>query len=107
KHWAADVIKQHGDDFEDLEFVIDRAVKCRNFYVHGAKAEFDYGKESNLFMFLIRTLEFCYVVPEFLRAGWSYADWRRQCGNFHPFDEYRLNYRTNLNGLRELVSRTT
>ncbi|GAA5662188.1 hypothetical protein NJB95_04150 [Brucella intermedia] len=104
KHWAAELIKQHGDQYEGLEFVIDRAVKCRNFYVHGGKAEFDYGQEFNLFVFLIRTLEFCYIVPEFLRAGWSHADWLRQSGNFHPFDEYRSNYNANLTKLREVLA---
>jgi len=59
KHWAAVLIDKHGDKYEDLEFVIDQAVLCRNFFVHGGKPKFDYYKEVHLLAFLTLTLEFC------------------------------------------------
>lgn len=99
KYWSKEVICSEKYNLEDLNFVIDRAVRCRNFFVHGGNAEFDYLKEINLFAFLTRTFEFCYVIPEFLRAGWS----GNKCAGFHPFDEYRRNYAANLRDLRQVI----
>ncbi len=96
KHWAKDIIDQKYGAYQELSFVIDRAVKCRNFFVHGGEAEFDYESELGLLAFLVRTFEFCYVVPEFLRAGWS----TKLHGQIHPFGEYAFGYDQNLKKLK-------
>lgn len=101
KHWARDLV--NCGQYEGLEFAIDCAVKCRNFYVHGGKADFDYEKNFNMFSFLVRTLEFCYIAPELLRGGWSLAAWRKRSHGYHPFGDFTVHYSDNVARLRELV----
>jgi ApeA N-terminal domain 1 len=100
KHWASEISNQQDITSEDLSYVIDRAVKCRNFLVHGGEREFDYDKELDLFAFLVRTFEFCYVIPEFIKAGWAGA----LHGQMHPFGAYRDSFSESLKNLRLVVS---
>lgn len=68
--------------------VVDEAVKCRNFYVHGTKGKVDYNKPEVL-IFLTKTLEFVFGASDLLENGWDPAK-----GNFqsHPFGQYVHGY---------------
>jgi hypothetical protein len=97
KFWAKEIIDRHEKQYPELEFVIDRAVNCRNFYVHGGDPELDYsgGDAIHNLAFLTRTLELCYVLPEFLNAGWSWTGM-----GYHPFGELTLSYSQDLERLK-------
>ena len=101
KFWAKDLIDQHGSQYPDLEFVIDCAVNCRNFFVHGGKPEMDYVNADSIrtVAFLTRALEFCYILPEFLKAGWQ---WRGV--DNHPFGEFTLHYPQDLERLKRALA---
>jgi hypothetical protein len=41
-----------GDQFPDLELVVNHAIDCRNYYVHGSDAKIDYSKHFDQVYFL-------------------------------------------------------
>ncbi|WP_332701237.1 HEPN domain-containing protein [Devosia sp.] len=100
KFWAHEIIEKHHREFPNLEFVIDRAVNCRNFFVHGGKPEIDYSGDQAIhtLSFLTRALELCYILPEFLRAGWQWTN-----TGYHPFGEFQLGYHHDLDRLKKAV----
>jgi ApeA N-terminal domain 1 len=103
KHWAAD-IDRSSDGYEYLDYVIDRAVECRNFFVHGSGPEFDYSKNIILVKFLTTALELCYVFPQFIKAGWDWKHWKSESGSMHPFGDFTYYYGQNLQKLRDIVT---
>lgn len=93
-------------NFPDLIKVTDEAVNCRNHYVHGSESKIDYSNQSNIILpFLIDTLEFVFAASELVEAGWDIKSWcRKGSVMFHPFNQYRMNYRNNLQQLNFLLS---
>jgi Apea-like HEPN len=57
------------DKFPELDMVVDQAVNCRNYYVHGSPAKFDYGKHIDHVHFFTDTLEFVFAASDLLEAG--------------------------------------
>jgi hypothetical protein len=53
-----------------MHIPINQAVPCRNHFVHGGDAGFDYAKEFNSFAFLTETLEFVFAISDILELGW-------------------------------------
>jgi ApeA N-terminal domain 1 len=102
KYWAT-AIDRGADGYEDLDYVIDRAIECRNFFVHGSAPEFDYLKNTILVKFLVTALEFCYVFPQFIKAGWDLKHWKAESGSRHPFGDFTYFYGHNLQNLRDIV----
>ncbi|MEB3120897.1 MAG: HEPN domain-containing protein [Snowella sp.] len=93
-------------NFPDLIKVTDEAVNCRNYYVHGSESKIDYNKHFNIILpFLINTLEFVFAASELVEAGWDIKSWcQKETIMFHPFNQYRINYRNNLEKLNFLLS---
>ena len=102
------ILKVVSSNFPDLIKVTDEAVNCRNHYVHGSESKIDYSNQDNsnsILPFLIDTLEFVFAASELVEAGWDITSWcEKGTIMFHPFNQYRINYRNNLQQLNFLLS---
>lgn len=79
--------------FPDIIMVCDEAVNCRNHYVHGGEAPFDYSNNFDAVIFFIDTLEFVFAVSDLIEAGWDIKSWMEGHIKYsHPFGRYRLGY---------------
>jgi hypothetical protein len=86
--------------FPEIEMVCDEAVNCRNHYVHGGEAPFEYSNDSSAIYFFTDTLEFVFAASDLIESGWDIKKWVD--GHFkhtHPFGQYREGY---VHHLREL-----
>lgn len=108
RHRAKIITRATGDQyFQSLDFACDRAVDCRNFYVHGAPVKFDLESPSPHFSFLTDTLEFVFAASELIEAGWSILPFlKRGTSMTHPFGAYAVNYGTRLQALRNSMKRS-
>ncbi len=80
--------------FPEIEMVCDEAVNCRNHYVHGSEAPFEYSNDSSALYFFTDTLEFVFAASDLIESGWDMKDWIGG-GHFkhtHPFGQYREGY---------------
>lgn len=70
----------------DLDLVIDEAVKCRNYYVHGSPGSFSYAEHAGITTFFTGALEFLFAASDLIEAGWDIAAWQHRSGVLaHPF----------------------
>jgi hypothetical protein len=93
-----------GDQFPNLELVVDQAIDCRNYYVHGSKTKIDYSTHSAQVQFFTDTLEFVFAASELIESGWDITTWITQGSTLsHPFSQYRFNYLQMLNALKKLL----
>jgi hypothetical protein len=98
------VHNQTGNRFPDLTLVTDEAVNCRNHYVHGSEARFNYNNNFGAVTFLTNTLEFVFAASDLVDAGWDIREWcSRPTTMSHPFDEWRINYKPALDALKVLL----
>jgi hypothetical protein len=92
-----------GDQFPELDMVVDQAVDCRNYYVHGLDAKIDYSKNFDQVQFLTDTLEFVFAASDLVQSGWDITAWTKQRSKFsHPFGRYYVNYARHLSELKKL-----
>jgi hypothetical protein len=85
--------------------ITDEAVNCRNSYVHGSDASFDYNANFDRATFFTQTLEFDFAASELVEAGWNIAAWSKtRTSMSHPFGRYCANYRDELEELRVLLT---
>jgi len=105
RHRAAPVLEVFGAKLPHWEKVLDLAVDCRNFFVHGGEAATDYG--VNFFStvpFLTETLEFAFGASDLLEAGWDIKTWLAKGTTMsHPWGAYRVNYAENLAQLNSVL----
>jgi hypothetical protein len=105
RHRADNILKEAGDHFPDLITVIDEAVNCRNFYVHGTVASFDYDAHFDAVTFFTDTLEFVFAASDLIEAGWDIKAWSNTGTTMsHPFARYRINYFLQLQTLKALLA---
>lgn len=105
-HRADLIIARDGAKFADLHLPCSQAVLCRNHYVHGSPAAFNYREEINTFAFLTDTLEFVFAVSDLLELGWDYEAWRTKGSSLtHAFGSYVINYDENLRRLKALLGK--
>ena len=98
------ITKIVGDRFPDMDLVVDQAVDCRNYYVHGSIAKIDYNKHVNQVQFFTDTLEFVFAASDLVESGWDIATWIKQGSTLsHPFGRYRVNYALQLSELKKLL----
>lgn len=97
-HRAENIIKKIGDKVPELDWVIGKAVVCRNHYTHRGKLETikNCDKVKN---FLTDTLEFVFAVSELIEAGWDIENWEYNRST-HPFGHYLGNYKNRLENYR-------
>jgi hypothetical protein len=87
--------------FPELELVIDEAVNCRNYFVHGSKAKMDYTVEFDQVIFFTEALEFIFAASDLIECGWDIERWSKQGSTMsHPFDRFRLDYELRLKDLK-------
>lgn len=98
-HRAQNVIEKIGDELPELDWVIGKAVICRNHYTHRDELEAirNCDKVKN---FLTDTLEFVFAVSELIEAGWDIENWNYNRST-HPFGHYLGNYKSYLENYRE------
>ena len=102
RHRAKYITNKIGTKLPELSKVTDIAVNCRNYYVHANSS--DIGYEEVIF-FLTDTLEFVFVASDLIESGWDIEDWyEKGYTRDHPFGFYLLNYRENLEDLKNLLS---
>lgn len=90
--------------FPDLDLVTDEAVNCRNFYVHGSDASFDYNANFDRVNFFTDTLEFVFAASDLVQAGWDVASWcSTPTSMSHPFTQFLINYREHLRELKAML----
>jgi hypothetical protein len=82
------------DYYPDIISVLDEAVACRNYYVHGSQVNIDCNN-NNVLDFLTDTLEFVFAISELVEAGWSLRTWQHKSTINHPFARYRKGYADN------------
>ncbi len=103
-HRVQPLIDIVGDRFPEIVTVTDKAVNCRNHYVHGSLTDFDYDKNFNIVMFFTDTLEFVFAASDLIEAGWDVKAWIESGTTMsHPFGRYRVGYAENLRQLKALL----
>ena len=109
RHRARLITDAAGNLFPELVTVTDEAVNCRNHYVHGSDARFDYSDASDNFdavVFFTDTLEFVFATSDLIEAGWDIRAWSEiGTAMSHPFGAYRVNYAASLQKLKALLPR--
>jgi ApeA N-terminal domain 1 len=91
--------------FPDLELVVDQAIDCRNYYVHGGKKKIDYSQHVDQVTFFTDTLEFIFAASDLVDSGWDIAAWANHGTTLsHPFGRYLIDYPRELSALKELLS---
>ncbi len=58
-------------EFNEIETVIDLAVKCRNYFVHGPSDDFNFTAVEPFQSFFTNTLEFIFAASDLIEAGWD------------------------------------
>ena len=93
-----------GDRFPDLELVVDQAIDCRNYYVHGSDAKIDYSMHFAQVQFFTDTLEFVFAASDLVESGWDITTWVTKGSTLsHRFAQYRFNYPEMLSALKTLL----
>lgn len=86
--------------FPELLQVLTLAVKCRNYFVHGASNDLDYGKVYPFLPFFTDALEFTFSVSELIECGWDVERWSTARHTMsHSFTEFRASYRERIKAL--------
>jgi hypothetical protein len=105
RHRADIILKAMGSGFSDLKLVTDEAVNCRNFYVHGGDASFDYNGNFDAVTFFTQTLEFVFAASDLIEAGWDIQAWCKTWSSMsNSFARYKVDYRNELQELKTLLS---
>ena len=97
---AQSVLDALPESFPDLLWVVDQAVDCRNYFVHGGKPQFDYGQHGDAVWFFADTLEFIFGVSDLIEAGWDIKEWNGRTSVSHPFGRYVRGYSMLLHRLK-------
>lgn len=78
--------------FPDLIAVVDQAVDCRNYFVHGGDPPLEYEKNQQIIWFFADTLEFVFAASDLIEAGWDINAWNARTSTSHPFGRYLRSY---------------
>ncbi len=80
----------------ELCAVVDAAVVCRNFFVHGREPDKKpkYWKNKDILRFITETVEFVFGASDLLASGWEPYTWvtAPKVRHAHPFDDYLVDY---------------
>ena len=94
-----------GARFPELELVIDQAVDCRNYFVHGSPGKFDYSAHTEQLGFFTDAFEFVFAASDLIDAGWNITAWMNEGTTLsHPFGRFKVNYGFQLAALKALLS---
>ncbi len=103
-HRANILMAAYPQKFSELHLPCSQAVLCRNHFVHGSEAAFDYREEINALAFLTETLEFVFAASDLIELGWDFDSWRSKGSSLtHAFGSYVVNYEQNLQRLKTIL----
>jgi ApeA N-terminal domain 1 len=106
RHRAEWILRCASEWFPKLLIVTDESVNCRNYYVHGGEARFDYDRNFDAVTFFIDTLEFVFAASDLIEAGWDIRSWiQHGTSGTHPFGRYRESYPKALQALESILDR--
>jgi hypothetical protein len=92
-----------GARFVDLLKITEKAVNCRNYFVHGGDQEFQYADNYPLIWFFVDTLEFVFGASDLIDAGWEVNHWLGEGSTMtHPFGVYKVQYKENLQRFKHM-----
>ncbi|PKK88046.1 MAG: hypothetical protein CVV64_20455 [Candidatus Wallbacteria bacterium HGW-Wallbacteria-1] len=95
-----------GKLFPDLQKVLEEAVGCRNYFVHGSKTKVDFIKNFNIVCFFTASLEFVFAVSDLVDQGWDVEKWKSNSpGADHPFGAFCINYDSEVRKFKKLLLR--
>lgn len=96
-----------GHRFPELALVTRIAVKCRNFFVHGASDDFNHAALEPLMSFFTDALEFIFAASDLIEAGWDAQTWNSggSVGG-HSFSRFRDSYDMSLAELKKVLGST-
>ena len=102
---AALILNRLPTRFLELELVVDEAVDCRNFFVHGSKAKMDYNENFDQVSFFTEALEFIFAASDLIECGWDIEGWTKQASLIsHPFARFHMNYQSCLENLKRALA---
>jgi hypothetical protein len=105
KNRAKFVTDKIEDRLPELELIINEAINCRNFYVHGTEGKITPEIRSRFSPFFTDTLEFIFGASDLIEAGWDIKKWVSQGSCLsHPFSQYIHGYPMNLKEFKESIS---
>lgn len=86
--------------FDKLNDVLDEAVTCRNYFVHGTQPHIDTSKIDQFLTFFVDSLEFVFATSDLIDCGWDISAWTQGGTTMsHPFGSYLVNYSQNARAL--------
>jgi len=94
RHRASVMIAASGGRFGDIIPVLEDAVDCRNYYVHGSQGRVNYAEQMECIPLFTDALVFVFAMSELIDCGWdpmAYLDSGTTMS--HPFGSFRVNYR--------------
>jgi hypothetical protein len=89
--------------FPEMISVIDQAVDCRNYFVHGGAPRMNYSENLLVVWFFVDTLEFVFAASDLIEDGWDIGGWNARTSVSHPFGRYIRNYVWQMAKFRELT----
>jgi len=89
--------------FPRLIPVLDLAIDCRNYLVHGGDAPFDLGANTNALWFLADSLEFVFATTDLIEAGWDMKAWDSHTSVSHPYGSFIRNYQAQVARFESLL----
>ncbi|MCU7846929.1 MAG: hypothetical protein KZQ89_02820 [Candidatus Thiodiazotropha sp. (ex Lucinoma kastoroae)] len=100
--YRAKFITEHiGDKLPEFELVINEAVNCRNYFVHGTYGKLSPEVSYSFSSFFTDTFEFIFGASDLIEAGWDIKKWSDKGSTYsHPFGMYLLDYHLNLKNLK-------
>lgn len=105
-HRAHIVKEAMGLPFRKLDLACHHAVLCRNHYVHGSKAGFDYDENFSSFAYLIDTLEFIFSAADLIECGWRPEEYLSRHGTRSHFARrYIKDYDSRLSALEKVIGK--
>jgi hypothetical protein len=104
RHRAQVVLDATSGRLREITTVTDEAVNCRNHYVHGADARFDYTADTGMVGFFTDALEFIFAASDLIEGGWDIKAWSDKGTTMsHPFGRFLVGYGAHLLELKTLL----
>jgi hypothetical protein len=104
RHRAQIVVDATNDRIKEITTITDEAVNCRNHYVHGSDARFDYSAATGMLEFFTDALELVFAASDLIDGGWDLKAWSDKGSTMsHPFGRFLVGYRVNLQELKTLL----
>lgn len=79
--------------FRHLHDVVDEAINCRNYFVHGTTKSVASDFYEQMYPFFTNTLEFVFGASDLIECGWDFGWFVRQgTTGSHPFGSFKVNF---------------